>query len=57
MKLIMWILSYEYHPSNLFNHIYIGVVFMMVVLVLSVLNYQFELSTYLLVLQRKISYF
>jgi hypothetical protein len=57
MKLIMWILSYEYHPSNLFNHIYIGVVFMMVVLVLSVLNYQFELSTYLLVLQRKMSYF
>jgi len=30
---------------------------MMVVLVLSVLNYQFELSTYLLVLQRKMSYF
>jgi hypothetical protein len=30
---------------------------MMVVLVLSVLNYQFELSAYLLVLQRKMSYF
>jgi hypothetical protein len=48
---IMWILSYEYRPSNFFNHICIGVVFMMVVLVLSVLNYQFELSAYLLVLK------